>query len=67
MNAEHLTRIVEVSLKRGNERQDVGIMTVRQALELPVAGRLEYTNPDDKSRRGPMRITREELQAYACG
>ncbi|OLP56634.1 hypothetical protein BJF92_11115 [Rhizobium rhizosphaerae] len=67
MNMEHLTQIVEVSLKRGNERQDVGIMTVRQALELPVPGRFEYTNPERSSRRGPARISREELQAYAWG
>lgn len=67
MNVEHLTRIVEVSLKRGKERQDVGIMTVRQALELPVSGRLEYTNPEKSGRRGPARISREELQAYAWG
>lgn len=65
MNVEHLTRIVEVSLKRGSERQDVGIMTVRQALELPVAGRLEYTHPEKSGQRGPARISREELQAYA--
>ncbi|KQS72789.1 hypothetical protein ASG39_03340 [Rhizobium sp. Leaf371] len=66
MVEENLYRIVEVSVKRGADRRDVGIMTVRQALALPDVPSLEYTNPDRKTRSGGPFITRAQLQAYAC-
>jgi len=64
MVEENLYRIVEVSLKRGSDRRDVGIMTVRQALELPDVPSLEYTHPD--SRADSRFLTRDQLQAYVC-
>ncbi|MFB2551693.1 hypothetical protein [Ensifer soli] len=67
MNDDHLYRIVEVSLKRSNGRSDVGIMTVRQALELPVEAVLEYSDPDLNSRSGGRAFNREQLVAYASG
>ena len=66
MAEENLYRIVEVSLKRGADRRDVGIMTVRQALELPDVPSLEYTHPDLNSRPGNRFLTRDQLEAYAC-
>lgn len=66
MVEENLYRIVEVSMRRGKDRQDVGIMSVRQALDMPTAANLEYTNPDRSSRSARVFITREQLQAYVC-
>lgn len=66
MVEENLYRIVEVSLKRGTDRRDVGIMTVRQALELPDVPSLEYTHPDLNSQAGSRFLTRDQLEAYAC-
>lgn len=66
MVEENLYRIVEVSLKRGGDRRDVGIMTVRQALELPDVPSLEYTHPELNSRAGSQFLTRDQLQAYVC-
>ena len=66
MAKEHLNRIVEVSLNRGTDRRDVGIMTVRQALELPDVPSLEYTHPELNSRPGGRFLTRDQLQEYVC-
>lgn len=66
MAGKNLYRIVEVSLKNGDDRRDVGIMTVRQALELPDVPSLEYTHPERNSLPGGPLINRAELQAYAC-
>lgn len=66
MVEENLYRIVEVSVKRGADRRDVGIMTVRQALALPEVPSLEYTHPERSARMGNAFITRDQLQAYAC-
>ncbi|OBZ93816.1 hypothetical protein ADU59_19135 [Pararhizobium polonicum] len=66
MVEENLYRIVEVSLKRGTDRRDVGIMTVRQALELPDVPSLEYTNPERNARAGSQFLTRDQLEAYVC-
>jgi len=67
MGQDHLYRIVEVSLKRGADRRDVGIMTVRQALELPDVPSLEYTHPERNARAENPFLTRDQLQAYVCG
>lgn len=64
MVEENLYRIVEVSLKRGADRRDVGIMSVRQALDLPDVPSLEYSHPDLNSRRDGGFLTRDQLQAY---
>ena len=67
MGQDHLYRIVEVSLKHGANRRDVGIMTVRQALELPDVPSLEYTHPEINSHADSPFLTRDQLQAYVCG
>ena len=66
MVEENLYRIVEVSLKRGTDRRDVGMMTVRQALELPDVPSLEYTDPEHNTHSGSRFLTRDQLQAYVC-
>ncbi|MEI2296934.1 hypothetical protein [Ensifer sp. MJa1] len=65
MSESNLYRIVEVSMKREGGRRDVGIMTVRQALELPEVPSLEYSHPELNSRSDGRFLTRDQLQAYA--
>ncbi|WP_409517096.1 hypothetical protein [Ensifer sp.] len=65
MREQNLYRIVEVTVTRGSDRCDVGIMTVRQALELQVPS-LEYSHPELNSRSDGRFLTRDQLQAYAC-
>ncbi|WEZ83240.1 hypothetical protein P6U16_20720 [Rhizobium sp. 32-5/1] len=65
MAEKNLYRIVEVSVNRGSDRRDVGIMTVRQALELPDVPSLEYTHPEFSTRSDSRFINRDQLQAYA--
>jgi len=62
MKDETLNRIVEVSVRRGSHHHDIGIMSVRQALELPETPSLEYLHlaPNHQSA-----LTRDQLQAYA--
>lgn len=66
MHTEHLNRIVEVSFRDNSGRRDVGIMNVRQALELPDVPSLEYTHPEQNTRAGSLLLTRDQLQAYIC-
>ncbi len=44
MQEENLYRIVEVSLRQGSARRDIGIMTVRQALALPQGATIEVSD-----------------------
>ncbi|MBZ7921972.1 hypothetical protein AB4Z34_12900 [Ensifer sp. 2YAB10] len=65
MSESNLYRIVEVTVKREGGRRDLGIMTVRQALELPQVPSLEYSHPELNSRSDGRFLTRDQLQAYA--
>ncbi|HEV7304856.1 MAG TPA: hypothetical protein VGO04_10710 [Ensifer sp.] len=65
MSESNLYRIVEVTVKREGGRRDIGIMTVRQALELPQVPSLEYSHPELNSRSDGRFLTRAQLQAYA--
>ncbi|OAP42687.1 hypothetical protein AU381_16085 [Sinorhizobium glycinis] len=65
MSESNLRRIVEVSMKRETGRKDIGIMTVRQALELPEVPSLEYSHPELNSRSDGRFLTRDQLEAYA--
>ncbi len=65
MSERILRRIVEVSVKRETGRKDIGIMTVRQALELPDVPSLEYSHPELNSRSDGRFLTRDQLEAYA--
>jgi hypothetical protein len=51
-------------MKRESGRKDIGIMTVRQALELPEVPSLEYSHPDLNSRSDGRFLTRDQLEAY---
>ncbi|WEX76032.1 hypothetical protein PYH37_004299 [Sinorhizobium numidicum] len=65
MSESNLYRIVEVSVRRESGRKDIGIMTVRQALELPEVPSLEYSHPELNSRSDGRFLTRDQLKAYA--
>ena len=65
MRERNLYRIVEVSMRRESGRKEIGIMTVRHALELPQLPSLEYSHPELNSRSDGRFLTRDQLEAYA--
>ena len=59
--------IVEVSLESANGRRAVGIMNMRQALELPEMPCLSYTHPDPVKAAAGVVVNRQELAGFlAC-
>ena len=67
MDAARPESIVEVSITSTFERRAVGIMNVRQALDLPDMPSFRYSHPDpDKAAAGIM-VTRRELERFRAG
>lgn len=64
MNTTKPESIVEVSLDGDNGRQALGIMNMRQALELPTTRSLTYTHPDPKKAAAGIVVSREELARF---
>ncbi|MFJ6328334.1 MULTISPECIES: hypothetical protein [unclassified Rhizobium] len=63
----HMTRpesIVEVSVDSANGRRALGIMSMRQALDLPDLTRFTYTHPDPQKAAEGIVLNREELRAF---
>ncbi|PKA38812.1 hypothetical protein [Rhizobium sullae] len=59
--------IIEVSVDSANGRHAVGIMNMRQALELPEMPSLTYTHPDPVKAAAGIVVNRQELAGYlAC-
>ena len=59
--------IVEVSVDGGNGRHAVGIMNMRQALDLPEMPSLSYTHPDPAKAAAGIMMNRQELAGFmAC-
>ena len=59
--------IVEVSVDSANGRHAVGIMNMRQALELPEMPCLSYTHPDPVKAAAGVVVSRQELAGFlAC-
>jgi hypothetical protein len=56
--------IVEVSINGAFERRAIGIMNVRQALELPDMPSLSYTHPDPAKAAAGIVVTRRELERF---
>jgi hypothetical protein len=56
--------IVEVSVDGANGRHAVGIMNMRQALELPEMLSLSYTHPDPAKAAAGVLVNRQELAGY---
>jgi hypothetical protein len=64
MDAKRSNCIVEVSVDGAQGRLAVGIMNMRQALELPEMASLSYTHPDpDKAAAGVV-LSRTELAGF---
>ncbi|CDM59007.1 MULTISPECIES: hypothetical protein [Rhizobium] len=67
MESKRAHFIVEVSVDGVNGRKAVGIMNMRQALELPELPRLSYTHPDPIKAAAGVVISRQELAGFmAC-
>lgn len=63
----HRTRpesIVEVSVDSGGGRRALGIMSMRQALDLPDLHRFTYTHPDPLKAAEGIVVSREELRTF---
>lgn len=63
----HTTRpesIIEVSVDSASGRRALGIMSMRQALDLPDLLRFTYTHPDPLKAAEGVVISREELQTF---
>ncbi len=59
--------IVEVSVDGANGRRAVGIMNMRQALDLPEMPSLSYTHPDPAKAAAGILVNRQELAGFmAC-
>lgn len=59
--------IIEVSVDGVNGRYAVGIMNMRQALELPELPSLSYTHPDPVKAAAGIVVSRKELAGFmAC-
>jgi len=63
----HTTRpesIIEVSVDSASGRRALGIMSMRQALDLPDLLRFTYTHPDPLKAAEGVVVSREELQTF---
>ncbi|SCB46729.1 hypothetical protein [Rhizobium lusitanum] len=63
----HTTRpesIIEVSVDSASGRRALGIMSMRQALNLPDLLRFTYTHPDPSKAAAGVVVSREELQTF---
>ncbi len=59
--------IVEVSVDASDGRRAVGIMNMRQALDLPEMPSLSYTHPDPAKAAAGIVMNRQELAGFmAC-
>jgi hypothetical protein len=56
--------IVEVSVNRAGVNRAVGIMSMRQALELPDIPDLSYTHPDPIKAAAGVALSRQELASF---
>jgi hypothetical protein len=60
----HFRKIVEVRLNDEHGRRPIGIMTLRQALELPDMPSFEFTHPEP-AKLGEF-VSRRELEEFAA-
>jgi hypothetical protein len=64
MNITKPECIVEVSVNRAGVSRPVGIMSMRQALELPDIPDLTYTHPDPVKAIAGVALSRQELASF---
>ncbi|PZM15192.1 hypothetical protein [Rhizobium tubonense] len=64
MNITRPECIVEVSVNRAGVSRAVGIMSMRQALELPDIPDLSYTHPDPVKAAAGVALNRQELASF---
>ena len=63
----HTTRpesIIEVSFDSASGRRALGIMSMRQALDLPDLPSFTYTHPDPQKAAAGIVLNRQELQRF---
>lgn len=67
METTSIKSIVEVSINSAFGRRAVGIMSMRQALDLPDWPSLTYTHPDPAKAAEGIVVSRRELERFAPG
>lgn len=55
-----MTQIVEITAVRAGGKIPLGLLTIRQALKMPISDEFQFRRPEDKKP-----LTREELAAIA--
>ncbi len=64
MDMKRANLIVEVSVDGDNGRRAVGIMNMRQALDLPEMSSFTYSHPDPAKAAAGILISRQELAGF---
>jgi len=56
-----MEKIVEAVVRRGNQRIAIGLVSVKQALELPQRGCYEFSHPAHEAGKTDVFVTRDML------
>lgn len=64
MNIASPETIVEVSVSTAAGSRAVGIMSMRQALDLPDIPNLTYTHPDPAMAAAGVEVSRQDLESF---
>jgi len=64
MNTTKPESIIEVSVDSATGRRALGIMNMRQALDLPDLPSFTYTHPDPQKAAAGIVVSREELKRF---
>ncbi|MFT4180596.1 MAG: hypothetical protein QM636_01630 [Rhizobium sp.] len=64
MNITRPESIIEVSIDSATGRRALGIMSMRQALDLPDLVNFTYTHPDPRKAAAGIVVSREELKSF---
>jgi hypothetical protein len=58
---EEMQKIVEAVVRRGDRRIAVGLVSIKQALEMPERGIYEFSHPEYEAGKTDVFVTRETL------
>lgn len=59
-------KIVEAVVRDGDRRVPVGLMNIRQALELPKKPTIEFSHPAYEAGKTDIFVDRDVLSKFAC-
>jgi hypothetical protein len=56
-----MQKIVEAVIRRGDQRIAVGLVSIKQALDMPQRGIYEFSHPEHEAGKTDVFLTREAL------